>query len=452
MSKSQFPGFGDDDSEHRSFDEDVFRKSIRDDFASHMKSQQALDAEGIPRSEWNGNHFRRHRDGEEMQKRFRMAPFWKVIERAERQAEFLEEDRTFTQFPSAFLHLVTHLSKWERSEIASENPDPDVFERVPEARAKVLRWFAEDPDARLKRKRPGGTDVLLHGEQGTTKTTAMLWLAAVMMQINNEDCVWVASLDATEWITMAPWTTLCFPRGVDVSITADPEHPAYEGDGVELEPEDVARDVIRYSDPGDLLRQLATRTPGQFYAVYPDPYFRKCESITSWRYHPLASVDRASEATSLWHWIFALYERRLHGPEHNRWMTVFADEVHKFLHRGASKDSHDYYSKVESWGRNYADGRKFQLSAFNGTHIYEEIHPMVLDKLRWGCTMNGESFPSRAPVGGDLRDLTLGQGTFWNKQQWAPLEWPNLKDAYASSAEINVNYPVWEEERDAKSA
>jgi hypothetical protein len=439
MSQTQTP-----DEESIADAKDELRETIREALSPHMKSRQALDAKGIPPDDRGPNQQARHNDGAAMYRNFGLHPFIDELEDAE------EADHEVANHPQALAHLVTHVSNWERHTLGQDDPDLSDAHRL---RRPVLEWLADDDD-RLTRLRPGGTEILLHGEQGTTKTTAMYWLIVLIMQLRQrENVLWLSSLDDTEWTALAPYATVCLPDDETVRVEANPYTRKLRGEVVDLSMHDIARDVLRYENPRDLLRQLDTRTAGQFYVVYPDPEFRKCQEITSRSYASVREVEALEDATSIHHWWFALVDEIAHGRYYREWTTIVGDEAHKWLKKGKSNDEHDWWDKIDDFAATWGDARKKRLSAILATHEWPEIPDKVRRKMRWGATMNGEPFPSKAPLDGRNRNQDLGDTCIWTPLAWNFVGYPNLprKAGTTVPAEIKVSYPDWEAAKNART-
>lgn len=424
--------------------EERLREQIREAFDPWMKSRQALDAEGIPPEERGHSHKRRHNDGAAMYRQYGIPKFIDALRDAAKR------DHEVSSHPQALAHLVLHVSDWERHELGNDDPDLSDTNRL---RKPVLEWLAEDSD-RLQRLRPGGTEILLHGEQGTTKTTAMYWLIILIMQLRQrENVLWLSSLDDTEWTALAPFATVCLPEGERVSVQANPYSRELRGETVSLRIHDVCRDVIRYENPRDLLGKLDARTSGQFYVVYPDPEFRKCEEITGRSYASVRDVEELGDAASIHHWWFALVDEIAHGNEYREWTTLVGDEAHKWLKKGKGDDEHDWWHKIDDFASTWGDARKKRLSAILATHEWPEIPDKVRRKMRWGATMNGEPFPSKAPLDGRNRNQDLGDTCIWTPLAWNFVGYPNIPRQAETTvpAEISVSYPRWEEAKNART-
>lgn len=397
-------------------------------------------------------------DGERIFQAFNLKPFHKFLRRA---SGF---DHPISKHPEALAHFCTHVKKWEKWELGEDDSQFDKDE-IGMYRKRLFDWYCgldkdtpekreKAKEKRIERLRPGGTGIVIHGEQGTTKTTGMYWLVTQIMQSNPfENTVWQSTLDDTEWQIFAPWATIFFPEGVDVEVSVNPHGRTYRDlDNFSIDPSHIAREVKRYSDPEDLLIQMADRKPGHIYVVYPDPHFRQCQSLTGGSYESMWDVDESDEATDTNHFWFALLEAYLSVPDYNYWTTLVADEAHKWLAHGKGNDEHDAWNKIDDWSTYWGDARKKRLSCILATHKWPEIDSRVRDKVRWGATMNGEEFPSDAPVSGTNDfDQSLGDFCIWNNRKWNHAGYPDLKRDFSVPGDISVSYPGFEAVRRQKS-
>ena len=78
----------------------------------------------------------------------------------------------------------------------------------------------------------GGTDWLARGKPGTGKSTLANYLVVRLLEVNDEKVVWRGSSSRSEWLPLAPWTTLYLPDGVDIS--ARHEQKGRRSDPVDL--------------------------------------------------------------------------------------------------------------------------------------------------------------------------------------------------------------------------
>lgn len=459
MAKSEDPGVDDETERKR----EEFRQIVRDEFSPWTKSRQYK--RDHPDSDWEkgGNNGpgdppagEPHNDGESIYQLFSLEPLPDYLERAARL------QHPVAQHPKALAHFLTHIKQWEKWELGEDDPE---FGDIPDKRRDLFDWYLgfdkDDPEEReeahnrrMKRLRPGGTGVVMHGEQGTTKTTGMYWLIANMMEVNpHENVIWQSTLDDTEWQIFAPWATVLFPSGVDVKVTVNPHKREYRDVGeFEIEKDAIARQVIRYDDFDDMMEIMSNRTDGQIYVVYPDPKFRQCGTLTGYSYESIWDVESSEDKTPLGHYWFGLMEAIRQTNTYNAWTTLAADEAHKWLRHGKGNDEHDWWDKIEEWATYWGDARKNRLSVILSVHKWTEISSMVRDKVRWGVTMNGEDFPNDAPLDGSNKyDQDLGDFCIWNNLEWNHTGYPDIKRNFSVPADIKVSYPGFEEEKDAKS-
>lgn len=435
--------------------DDELRQRIRDQYESRMGSEQARD---VDPERHNGHQ--RHHDGANMRRFFDMPPLYQFLRHGTRH------ENSFGDFPQALPRMVAQLEKHELEAINRDlihpGEGPEWYQELPTERRRLLQWFAgydghnpprrcEDPAKRMQLVTNGGFDVVIHGEQGTGKTSFLNWLSAVLLQTRPRmDVHWMASLDDTGWTLLAPWATICLPDGVDVEITGtstlDPNPTP-----VDLDPTDVCRDVVRYSTPDDLIQTCNERTPGQFYVVYPDPRFRRCQAITGWRYDSVWDVETVRDATDIQHYWFAFHDRAVHADYYTRWKALLCDEAHKYVPERASSDDHDLDKKIQDVQADLGDGRKHRASFIFATQQWNMVHWMIKDMCRWGVTMAGEDFPDDSPLdASNFRGyfagskVDTGDVCVWDKGQWNDFGFPDVTAPYTLSADIAVKYPGWE--------
>lgn len=406
-------------------DEEQLREAILDTFASHESSRQAV-ANPSPD---------RHIDGENARKAFGMRSLADVLD------EQLERNHPMATEPRAFIDAFIHLDDWDKRLIESDDISlEDEAERYPKPRRKILQWLGEHTD--LARLNKGGTDAFIHGLPGSTKTTCLQYIAVRAME-NFEDVVWAATPGRSEWATLAPWTTVCWPSDLEKRLQVNPVNPNVEPFHMPMS--DLVRDVVEYDNPEDLMETLRDRPKGEFYVVYPDPKFRLCEYYTRHSYTNIWEADDLEEETPLVHWWFAFAKARVEGV-HNDWMTFILDEADELLDDDASKDQHDTYQKVKMFRNSFRDFRKTKLSLYLAAHARDEVNLMVRKKLRWTLTMNQEELPEDAPADGDwTEDMDLGEGMIWKVQKYASFSWPPMGSYFPSPAKFVVEYPGHDE-------
>lgn len=376
-------------------------------------------------------------DGERIYLDFGIKPFYKVLRNLERK------DHPVAKYPSAYLANLLHLTKYELWELEDQELD---LEQYPKPRRKVLEWVLEDPE-RIDKLEAGGTDFYAYSKPGKGKTTVALDTAIKLMQLNNETCIWAGTSNETEWIPLAPYTTVALPERVKIDVTATPMNPDFGRREISFR--DIARDVIYYKNPEDLVKKLI---PGQFYVVFPDPHFRECERLTGYNYNDAWSVNDATKVTPTKHWWFAFWRARLHKDLYMHRTSIFIDELRNLLYQGSAKDEHDTLQKVEMWIETMAEARKKNVSFFGMSHTLGEIHHDFRDKLRWIITMNNTPLPEgsvkrigKCPVpDGWTSKMSKGEAVIWRggrKSHYAPISTPNLKKIGTNwKGEISVTY------------
>lgn len=417
----------------------------------------------------------RHNDGERIYKDFSIPPFHKFLAKSERH------EQNVALYPSAWLGTLLHLEEREKElieHIAGDvdyHPDDphvehDVLQQIAESeplRAKTLEWVAADGGDRLPWNASGnrtidtftagGTDTAIYGAPGSGKTTLALFHALTRMQLNNETVIWADTLDDSyqnercEWLSMAPYATVAVPAHLDVSVRIVPKNPSVSPFEVDLE--DIARDVVRYSGPRDLVSGL---TRGQFYVVFPDPTFKNCEAVSQFPYHAPGDTtpvgeDGPSEPTPPDHWWFAFMSARVTHDLYGHWTTLLLDEAGNLLDPDASKDVHKTYQKIEWWMEKFADARKKGVTVDTMCHAVAERHRKIRAKERRWLTMNGTSPPIGKSMPGDktcpmyedyVSDMDAGQGQIWTTQNYASISWPNLKRDARVDAEVSIEFDL----------
>lgn len=293
----------------------------------------------------------------------------------------------------------------------------------------------------------GGTDVLATGPPGAGKSTLALNLCERVMELNNEAVVWRASTSRSEWIPFAPWTRLCLPAGVDVDARIQPKDPT--ADAVDVDLEEIVREVVRYDDPVQLNTELIE--PGMFHVVYPDPWMnglqRLYESVQEKQYDGVA-FEPGDPLNHWWFgWILARIER---GPHH--WMTWVCDEIGDLAPEAARNDEYAHYQKVEMLKDCIVDARKKGLTFHFYGHTESDIHSMVRKKVRWRVTMNGTANPTKAsqvvgfkrvPMDHDhTSSLPIGEGLMFTQQAFEKFSWKNIPKPVDGTLEVRLDAPV----------
>jgi len=285
----------------------------------------------------------------------------------------------------------------------------------------------------------GGTDFLARGKPGKGKSTLANYLAVRMLETNDEKVVWRGSTSRSEWLPLAPWTVLCLPEGVNITVrleSKDPTEPAAVLDAGQLE--EIVREVRRYSDPVDLNRNHLDA--GTFHVVYPDPQLRGCQEILD--KDPEKQYDTPPDRETLFsehdpasHWWFAWALARVnHGPHH--WTTWICDEIGDIAPQGARKDQFGTYQKVELLKDLWVDARKFGLSVFLFGHSEVDIHEKLRRKIRWRIQMPATANPTKAtdvvgfetvPMNYEMTDeFPIGKALMYNETHFDPFRWKDM--------------------------
>jgi hypothetical protein len=442
--------------------QDGLREQIEEVLEPHTLSAQAR---GDPSSE-------RHNDGERIYKDFSIEPFHKYIARGERH------DKNVATYPSAWVTPLLHLNEREielveeltgRVDYDFRDPHPshEALEGFPRQRAKMIEWVADDDGDRLPPNAvgsrtidawtAGGTDCQIYGAPGSGKSTLAQFIATVLTQLNNETVLWADTLDDSgtnerlEWLPLAPYIDIAVPEGIPITVRIVPEDPTL--DEFELDLEEICRDVVRYSSPRDLNRQLL---PGQIYVVFPDPLLRGCDDVSQWTYTPPSRVTPIGEegpdsSTPTDHWWFAWMAARITHDDFVHWTSVILDEAGNVLDPDARKDEHDSYQKVKWWSQKFADARKKGVSLFTLCHALSEIHQLQRRKQRWWLTMSGMSPPINETMPGNkscpmevdyTTSMPKGKAQVWNTRNYASISWPNLKRQGRIDAEISIDFDL----------
>ena len=235
----------------------------------------------------------------------------------------------------------------------------------------------------------GGTDWLAVGPPGTGKSNAALWLAGRLMEANDEAVVWRGSPSRSEWLPFHRYARVCLPEGIDVSARFEPTNPTDEA--VEVDIEDVVREVVRYEDPKHLNQELIE--PNVFHVVYPDPKMRGLQDIYEDAGQKQYDELEFSEDDPLGHWWFGWVLARIEeGPYH--WKSLILDEIGDIAPQAARKDDYATYQKIELFRDALVDARKKNLSLFMFGHSEEDIHAMIRRKIRWRVTMAKKANPT----------------------------------------------------------
>ena len=296
----------------------------------------------------------------------------------------------------------------------------------------------------------GGTDLLATGKPGSGKSTFANHLVARELEVPESKVVWRASTSRSEWLPLAPWTTLALPSGVEYEAIFEPRDPTDSEvvlDIDELE-EHVVRSIERYDNPRDLNRNILE--PAQIHVVYPDPEMRGVQGIYE------ASEDKQYDAPTdrrlfepedpSTHWWFGWILSRIeYGPFD--WTTLILDEIGDIASEDARKDTYGSYQKVELLKDAWVDARKKGLSIFAFGHSERDIHNMIRHKIRWRVSMPNSANPTaksevvgfgRVPMNSDITSrMDVGEALFWNEQNFEKIAWPDYPAAVSHKLKLS---------------
>jgi hypothetical protein len=390
-------------------------------------------------------------DARSIRQEFGLSSFWRGLYKSS-DAERIDTSSDAVQYPGVIPDCLIHLQRHERELV--KQGDPELLEDFPEERRQILRWLAIDDKARSNMS-IGGTDFLATGEPGSGKSTLATDLAARLLGVNpSEAVVWRGTPNRAEWTPLAPWTRLLVPEGVETTVTVEP--PAHGSEAFELDLEDVAREVVRYSDVFDVFDYFK---PGQVHVVYPDPRFEGCAELfrsssrtPSIPFHTLWEVpnEDADEPTPLKHWWFAFMVGLVDvaGPEG---LSFLIDEIGDLIPQAArsGEANHYLYELVETVRDAAVDLRKNSKSLYAFGHNEADVHSLVRRKLRWRITMPG--WPN--PTAGDdvvgmesapmtkqhTKYMTVGTGIWWTSTYWTKFQWEDMPKP--TIAKTTVDYP-----------
>lgn len=261
-----------------------------------------------------------------------------------------------------------------------------VWEKVLAPNMTHHAWEYDDTDMLA-----GGTDFLAVGPPGSGKSNFALSHSVRLMEENDEKIVWRASTARSEWLPLAPWACVCLPEGVDIDARFVPKNP--DQGTVDVELEDVVREVVRYRDPVHLNQEVLTE--GQFHVVYPDPKMRGIQDLYESTQEKQYDGLEFTEDDPLNHWWFGYLLARIEqGPYH--WTSVLFDEIGDIAPEAARNDEYSHYQKVEMFKDCLVDARKTGLSIFMFGHAEADIHSMIRRKIRWRVAMPGKANPTSA--------------------------------------------------------
>lgn len=298
----------------------------------------------------------------------------------------------------------------------------------------------------------GGTDLLGVGQPGSGKSTFLNHLSLRALEVPESRVVWRASTSRSEWLPLAPWTTLCLPAGLDIDLKLSPRKPTESEVRLDVDEhlERIVREVVYYDDVRELNAEILE--DGKFHVVYPDPRMRGIQA--TYDASDEKNYDAPSGRDELFHpedpskhfWFGWILDRIENGPY--RWTTLVLDEIGDIAPEDASKDSFGTYQKVELLKDCWVDARKKGLSIYSFGHAEQDIHNLIRNKIRWRVTMNGTANPTTAssvvgfgnvPMHHDLTSrMKTGEALIWNQQNFEKISWPDYSIPVSHKLEVSL--------------
>ena len=297
----------------------------------------------------------------------------------------------------------------------------------------------------------GGHGCFAIGPEGSGKSTLGLRISEIEMDQNDSRVVWRAVTGSrSEWLPYAPVARVCIPAGYEPTAMVVPKERRRGSQGVEVDLEDVVREVVYYEDVMDL--NLNVLGDGIFNVVYPDPEMRGCQ----WVYEEADRVvaDKNGEVEfkgghdPVNHWWFgwglSLVER---GPF--AWTAWMCDEVKSLAREGASNDKYGTLLKIELLGDAMEDFRKNGIARYFFGHKDKHVHNLWRDRIRFRIAMNGTANPrnsrvSSIPVGFEtvpmekdmMAEADTGTGILYNEARWEFFGWPNISKSIQGDLKV----------------
>jgi len=286
----------------------------------------------------------------------------------------------------------------------------------------------------------GGHGCFATGPEGSGKSTLGLRMSCVEMAMNESRVVWRAVTGSrSEWLPYAEVARLCIPEGYEPRAKLVPKERTRGSHGVEVDLEDVVREVVYYKDIMDL--NLRVLQDGQFNVVYPDPEMRGAQWLYEESDRVVAGRTSELEFSSddpVDHWWFgwglSLVER---GPW--AWTAWFCDEVKSLAPEGAANDKYHTRLKIELLGEVMEDFRKNGIARYFFGHKDKHLHSLIRDRIRFRIAMNGTANPrktraSSIPVGFEavpmredlMSDRPIGSALLYNESRFELMTWPNI--------------------------
>jgi len=389
-------------------------------------------------------------DAGSMRRNHGLRPFWKQLYQSN-HAKRINVTADAVNYPGVIPDCLIHLRRDERELLKQDDPDLSGYQ---EPRRQVLRWLAADENA-LSSMSIGGTDFLGTGQPGSGKSTLACDLARQILEINpTEAVVWRGTPSRAEWTPLAKWTKLLLPASCESTVKVDP--PQHGATSFELQPEQIAREVVYYDDVFELLELFE---PGQFHVIYPDPDGHGIEDVFErssrtdnfdWVNEPdPEDPNESDKPTPLSHWWFGFVTAMVDemGPE---FLTLFIDEVGDLLPQAARSGpkNHNWYEKIEAYRDALVDARKNNKSIFKFGHNEADVHSLVRRKLRWRITMPGwpnptegdkvVGFNSAPMVEQHTQYMNVGRGLWWNALAYSKFSWGDVAKPTVAKVAIEL--------------
>lgn len=337
--------------------------------------------------------------------------------------QYRNDDRLHTD--AAFLRRKFGMPKFDPEAWDYDGLGPALFDHTWDGGAKRVS---------------GGPGSFIVGEEGSGKSTLLLRIASVEMAQNNARVVWSAVTGSrSEWLPYAPVARVCIPKGYEPTARIVPKQRSRGSRGVEVDLEDVVREVVYYKDVMDL--NLRVLRDGQFNVVYPDPKMRGCQWVYDESDRVVADSTDEVQFTSddpVNHWWFgwglSLVER---GPW--AWTTWIQDEVQSLAPEGAANDKYLTRLKIKMLGESMEDFRKNGIARYFAGHKDKHLHSLWRDRISFRIHMNGTANPRRSrassiPVGMEtvpmeedlMSDEDIGKALLYTESNFEKIAWPNI--------------------------